>query len=409
MLQERAEIQNMVVVQHWALVELRRLYQMAESETASAAESPPPSREGNIRGTGDSSLQLHPSELEDTSQAVVKRQETPLRQLDASIDKALYHPNKLIQAANGDIVDLLLDEWTRLRQMEKQGGEKASRYNSHYETDTEDDSTYEFERSEQVGGKYIEGPVSSARKVKNVHFRARVESGTDESDREQSKRKPPKRHILRSDDEDTSSMSSSDSEFAPSSSSRRGSGSSATARATASQESQPKHRNFHPAESPNQVTFADGQAARSSGPAGPSQPNQSRPRSIPRPIFQGPPSMQAPPPNLGLRPPLPSPNVPPSPQRSLSGGFYAPPPPAGFGGPSPQGRPYYPPPPPTTSTPYRPQQGMQRSRSKPSKANRAESRGESRGSRSKENVKRGLLGAGAVAGLMDILEGLSGI
>ena len=48
MRQDRAEIQNMIVVQHWSLVELRKLYELAEKEAkeetmSPTIEDPPPS------------------------------------------------------------------------------------------------------------------------------------------------------------------------------------------------------------------------------------------------------------------------------------------------------------------------------------------------------------------------------
>lgn len=391
----------MVVVRHWSLVDLRRLYQLAEDEAIHPVESPPPSYQSIEAVDGDPRLSIKASEHEqDTSQALVKYHELPLSQLDASMNKAMYGPNRILHAPDDNVVDHLLDEWTRLRGIEPRSRHKSHKYRSRYETD-DDDLSPEFERSDGVGGRYIEGPPSSGRSVKNVHFRARVESGSDDSDRARSPKKPPKRHILQSD-EDSSSLSSSSSDLAPLPDSRRSSASSTAGRGSIGQDPSSSSRRYTPTGVPQGSPEAH--LGRPNTGGGPPSPRQTRPMPVQSQTWQG---QFA---NVGLRPQLPL-NLPPGPHRTQSGGSFGVPPPPPYGSPNLQVRPFYPPPPPPSGQPvqYYPQKSSHRPRHRAPRERKQENRSSNFQQNTKKNVKRGLIGAGAVAGLMDILEGLSAI
>ncbi|KAL8803061.1 MAG: hypothetical protein Q9200_006365 [Gallowayella weberi] len=217
MLQERAEIQNMVVVRHWSLVDLHRLYGLAEDEdTERRAQhrlEPPPPRFDAVRHTNpDPRLQIEgPRTDEDTSKAMVKYNETALDDLDKSLNRALSRPNKLLRAPGDDIVDRLLDEWTRVRGTPSQKKNHRSRkHRARYDTDS-DDSEINFERGD-IGGRHIGAPP---RKPRNVHFeRARVESGSEESDSQKPRHRGPRHSILDSDSVSTSTTES-DSDLPP--------------------------------------------------------------------------------------------------------------------------------------------------------------------------------------------------
>ena len=183
MLQERAEIQNMVVIRHWSFVDLRRLYEMAEHENVdevkSPIESPPPSYEVVEHPGGDERLAIEPAPLEsDQSKALVKYQETPLNQLDAKLTQAMALPNRVLAQPDVNVVDHLLKEWTRIREFESKRQSRKNRYGAHAETDDESDtSSDEYDQSERAGGRYLDGPNGThklRKNVKNVHFRARV-------------------------------------------------------------------------------------------------------------------------------------------------------------------------------------------------------------------------------------------
>ena len=400
MLQERAEIQNMVVVRHWSLVSLRRLYQLAEDEVVNPIESPPLSSQTVELAGGDPRLSIKASEHEaDTSQALVKYPELPLSQLDASLNKAMYRPNRILHAPNDDVVDHLLDEWTRIREIVQASRHKSSKYRSHYETDEEDDSRVDFERSDGIGGLYIAGPTKNERSMKNVRFRARVESESEDSENGKPQRRPPSRHILRSD-EDSSSLSSSSSDLNQLPTSRQSSVSSAVSRGP-NEQSSTNRQYTHPTAQNGRPEI---QPTRPNSRGAPPSPIQARPMPVQVQSWQG---QFA---NAGLRPQ--QPHLPHAPHRTSSVSSYGMPPPV-FGSPNPQGRQFYPPPPPPPPLAVQPKpHHIQRHSQRPRHRSPREKRQENKSSSfrdTKNDVKRGLIGAGAVAGLMDILSGLGAI
>lgn len=390
----------MVVVRHSSLVDLRRLYQLAEEEVVQAVESPPVSYETRPHTNGDPRLSIQASqhEMEDTSQTMVKYHELPLSQLDSSMNKAMYKPNRIMHAPDVNVVDHLLDEWTRVREIDPRFRHRSHKYRSRYETDDEDDSAPEFERSADIGGHYIEGPPNSARNVKNVRFRARVESDSEDSDKRKPNRRAPRKHILRSE-EDSSSLSSSSSDLAPLPNSRRSSGSSTAGRGSTGPEPSSNSRRYTP--SPAQSGAAEAQSGRPNSRGGPPSPLQPRPMPFPQQSWQG--QFAGP----AFRPIQPQ-NMSPGLQRPAPAVPYGFSPPAGYGPPNPQRLPSYPPPPHEATTSNPSHHNSQRSRHRP-KEKKRESKGSSFREHAKKDVTRGLLGAGAVAGLMDILDGLSAI
>lgn len=217
MRQERAEIQNIVVVRHWSLVDLRRLYELAEKEAAQPTQSTPQILQGAVEvPVGDPRLSIvGPEHDDDLSKAPPKSIELSLSRLDASMKKAVNRP-KVLHSPGENVVDVLLDEWTQLREFGSQSRHhhhKAHRYKTSYHTDddNDDDLEPEFERAKGVGGQYIQGPTNGNKQnVKSVHFRASVESDSEGSDKvKQQPKKPPSRHILRSEASFSSLTSSS--------------------------------------------------------------------------------------------------------------------------------------------------------------------------------------------------------
>lgn len=415
----------MVVVRHWALVDLQRLYTAAEhedvEEVRSPIESPPPSYNGIEHPGGDPRLAIEPAPLEsDDSKALVKYQETSLPQLDNALEKAMARPNKILRNPDVNVVDYLLEEWTRLREIEKKWQKRNDKYGARYESDDSDlSSEGEFERSEDIKGRYItNGSGKPSKNVKNVRFRARVEDDAEESDRGKPRTRPPSRHILRSD-----SSSSSSSSLSPSPPrSRRSSD-------TNGQKSRPQlpelpERTRRPYTQPRDST-ADRPGSRG-GPPSPGL-NQMRGMAMANQQWQGStpqsPGMRAPPfsgqfpPQNGQYPPLngqyPPQNgqyppgngyypPPPGPQRMPSSGPYAMQAP-GYG-PGFQGPPRGPPP------PNQPSDGRHHHHHHhPNKKQDGKLVEGKKGKSEIRGVKRGLLGAGAVAGLLDLLGGLDAI
>lgn len=216
MRQERAEIQNIVVVRHWSLVDLRRLYELAEKEAAQPAQSPPQNLHEAVElPSGDPRLSITGPERDgDLSKAHPKPIELSLSRLDASMKKAVNRP-KVLHSPGDNVVDVLLDEWTQLGELGSQSRHHhhtGHRYKTSYHTDDEDDDLEpELERAKGISGQYIQGPTNgNKRNVKSVHFQARVESGSEGSDKaKQHPKKPPSRHVLRSEASFSSLTSSS--------------------------------------------------------------------------------------------------------------------------------------------------------------------------------------------------------
>ena len=461
MVQERAEIQNMVVVRHWSFVDLRRLYELADNEgtedVTSPLESPPPSYEATEHPVGDKRLAIEPTPLDsDQSQALVKYQETPLEQLDARMNTAMVLANKVLAQPDVNVVDHLLDEWTRIRELEKRRQRKKHRYDAHAETDDESDtsSDEEYDLSQIPGGRYLEGsngPQKPRKNVKNVQFRARVDSFNEDSDNAKPRTRTPSRHVLRSDSSSSSSPS-------PPPRFRRSSDSDPRFYSAPPDLSD---RTRRPYTQPRDGATTNDRPTSRNGPL--SNPNfppniQGQPRGVPPQQWQN--SPQSPhwsnsqaPQSPGLRPPLYSGQFPPSGQFTNNGQYnpaHFPPPPRPQRMPS--SGPHAMPPIPQGAYVYSPQispsssfqpgfrgppsldgrgggqmregyhqregrgsfsrhEGRNHRRHGTGERDRDNDRARAKEERDKKDRKitKGLLGAGALAGLMDILGGLDGI
>lgn len=449
----------MVVVRNWSLVDLQRLYHLAEDEVAHPRDSPLPEDREMRQVEGDPRLSITAAAHEGNScNAMVKYNVTPLSQLEASCDKAMYQPNRLLNAPDYNIVDRLLREWTRLYETDAKT-KRANGYQAHVESDTDDsdsddDSDYEYERPGSRG-QYLEAPPRNAGVVKEVRFQPRVEDDV-ESDQGRPRRKGPRRGILRSVSEDSSSCSSDSDDLRAS---PRSSMSSTTSRMTPVNDPSGGSRRQTPAgiygpppgsagpagSSGNTGTQPGTQPGIPNHPrSGPPSPRMSRPVSIPNqpraqlssdqqaqqyPPRQYTPSIgpSYPPPHGNLYRTPPPTTAPPGPGRLGYGGysphgranlFPPPPPPSQQQQQQQHAQPLPPPPPPPSlnSNPFPPLKSRssrsehRHSKSRSQRRERGDGRKESSfKENAKKDVKRGLLGAGAVAGLMDILEGLSAI
>ena len=400
----------MVVVRHWSMVDLQRLYGLAEHEDDERRlqhqiEIPPPQIDGIGHTNPDPRLQIEgPKNEEDQSRAIVKYDETPIHNLDESMNRAMYRPNRLLRSPGNDIVDVLLAEWTRIGGSSPQPRHKRHKHQPRYATDSED-SEIDFERSRDIGGRYIDAPP---RKPKNVHFqRAQVESETDESDNPRPRHRGPRHHIL---DSDSVSTSTSESESPPPRVPRRDSTSKGR---PSMQELGDRYKRPY--------TNGGGTSPQASRPNSQGGAPPPPPQQQPRPMPPQSPSWNAPQVigSAGLRPPQPFSPIPLSaPQRIPSSGPYGPqqtyP---GSPGTSPNSKGYFPPPPPLgpngvqqLQVPYPADGSGRRYSDRKGKGGRRRSKDERTFKGDvKRDVKRGIIGAGAVAGLMDILEGLSGI
>ena len=411
----------MIVVQHWSLVELRKLYDLAEKEaneesTSPTSEDPPPSYDAaaiaqtsyyeDQASNGDRRLSIQgppvPEKTPVDSLAMVKFAEKPLQQLDRQFTLALTRENQTLAAPVYDIVNHLLHEWTEISGAEARPSPPNSRGHpsppqsrknstgnpsgipTYYESD-EDTSDSEFERSSDIGGRYIEGPRKGVEK--NVRFRARVESDEEEQDHHRSRRRGPKKHVLHSEDDTSSDTESDVSPPRPAPGSRRSSDSSNVPYSRDGPERRPRPY-----------------SGRSNGPEnagrlptrGMTQPSIPQGRALPNQQWQ--PTPPIPP---GLRPQQ-SYGPPGGPPRMSTGSLYMP---TGYMGQSPQPPPgnYFPQQqqrPPGPSMPPRQQshRDKEKRRSAEKDANSAS-----------KNLRRGLFGGAALAGMLDLLQGLDGL
>ena len=410
----------MVVVRHWSLVDLHRLYERAENEAAERnkqhrVEILPSPSDGFGHRNPDPRLQIEgPRNDEEVSKALVKYNETSLHKLDESMNRALYRPNKLLRSPGDDIVDRLLDEWTRVRGTPpRKNPQKPRKHRPRYDTESED-SGIDFERGD-IGGRYIGAP---RQKPRNVHFeRARVESDSEEADDHKPRHRGPRHAVLDSDSVSTSTTDS-DSDSPPSRPPRRFSD-GGKAKSAVQESGNQTRRPYTSGGSP--------QSSRPTSRSGPQAPVSARPGPAQTPSHAGqmPPNQNGPG-SAGLRPPAPY-NIPPAPSRMSSSSPFVGIIPAQIHsglipvspGTSPNTRGmYFPPPPNQVPTqgqfpqPHSP--SSNRSQHKSSKR-RNGFEGKANGDKmtfkqnAKRDVKRGLIGAGAVAGLMDIIEGLGAI
>ena len=440
----------MILVQHWSLVELRKLYELADQEAREEPQSPmlddpPPSYDASRAleqglpvqpaHVNNQQISVHtavvPPRMEDHSQVIVKYQEKPIQQLDASFNQALARENRVVHAEVYDIVEHLLREWTRTPEMQSHSSPprdspRDTRRKSYYESDTDDTTDSEFEGS-LTGGRYLEAPPRKSHKGK-VQFRARVESDPEDAEREKPRERAPRRHVLQSGDSDTSSES--DSEPLPSHTRPRPRRSSDAS----SHHSETYDRPRRPYMSGGLSNVPEDASGSRTTPRGmPPSPMPVPIRPMPTPNQQWPPTPQGTPSNPGFRAPsfsAPSFNAPhPSSPRIQSNGPYAPsanghyPQPTGYmPGPSPQPQTgtYFPPrmqmqgPPSTMGIPQQQQRPPRHRRQ-----HRNEDRESARMAREREkaqkaeesnkNLKRGLFGGAALAGIMDLLQGLDGI
>ncbi|KAL8899267.1 MAG: hypothetical protein Q9207_006278 [Kuettlingeria erythrocarpa] len=418
MLQEKAEIQNMVVVRHWSFVELGRLYDMAtheeeEKRDQRRIEQPTPRSNGVDHSRPDSRLRIEgPKSDEDPSQALVRYSETPLHDLKDSLNRAMHRPNRLLHAPGNDIVDQLLDEWTRVRGTPVKRKHRSSKYRPQIDTEDED-SEIDFERSRDIGGRYIGAPP---RRPKNVHFeRAHVESGSEESDHRKPRHRGPRHAILDSDSVSTSTTDT-DSDVPPPQPSRRY---SENGKGTPLMQDL-GDRDRRP---PTSGSGGSPQTSRPNSRTGPPGPPPTRPMPTQNASWASPAFLpQNIPGAAGLRPPVQF-NVPPIPIRKSSNGSVVGMPPHQLPHPglipvspgtSPNVRGMYYPPPPNQGFPPGEHQPSRHPHHKSSrKRNGVDRKGSGEKHTFKENakrdVKRGIIGAGAVAGLMDIIEGLGAI
>lgn len=421
----------MIVVQHWSLVELRKLYELAETEARGESMSPliedPPPRydahrppelenynDHRASASTDNNLQLTlrgsppvPPKIDVQSQAVVKFQEKDLYQLDESFSKALTRENQVLNANVYDIVDHLLSEWTRAPQSPRSSARSSPKHNRHtaYYSSDESDTESDFEGHNNKG-RYIEGARRSQKR--GVHFQPSVESDQEDEERTRPRRRAPKRHVLHSDSDTSSEETTSTSPPVTRSQphSRRSSDAS-----NSRYNPQERHRTPYTLAGLGNV------------PENPARPSSSRgipQSSMPVPARPQPQHYQSTPPNPAFRGPAYT-GPPSGPPRLATTGSYMSGPSPGYMGPSPQPQAggYFPqgqrpPGPPGPPMPMSMPMPMPMQRPPRQHGHRIEHRHEKEKAEkdravASKNLKRGLFAGAGLAGILDLLQGLDGL
>ena len=471
MRQERAEIQNMIVIQHWSLLELEKLYKLAEKEAlleidSSRQESPPPSYDAANPSPANATTNTTLKITVGTPPKVQKEAEQPKEQTKAeqptalvpftgerslevmknSMEQASAREERALSAQANDIVDHLLDEWTEVGNVERYGRRRQiqprttsgrnlnSSHRAHVESDDSDSSgsDTDYERSETIGGFYLEGPKYAVKK--NVRFNPSVDDEVDEEDCRP--KRTTKRHTLgRVGEQSSESDTDSDDDIVASPvadrrlSNRRSSNSSAGSYRPPVAPTQDRMR--RPYGGPSSVSSNENHPPPRPSSRGLSYPPQSTPaRPVPAhgqswagSALQPPLGQLRPPqvPGLVRQPsggPYGSPggyNLGPSPGASPvtpSGSHFPRDPKFRAGGPipsSPQGAPHGPLPHHMAGDRHKPRPNSQRERNdrrRPPTNQHNKKKDEGNASR---NIKKGIFGGTAIAGILELLDGLDGL
>lgn len=216
--QERAETQNLVIVRYWQISRLDRLYAAAEDEEAEERQN---AIQHKSNGTADKpQLAIEAPPEYSTSTALIKLPIVSLGELDSTLNQIRDSPRDMLRVSES-VIDPLLNRWTRWQEIrDQQATRPVNRYapsvHNLYETDEDDPKDYGDyqDREDSIRGYYLEGvttdwrkPHSAAAKQQAANLRKKYAGfqpsiSVDSSDAEdnQGARKPKKpassRHII---------------------------------------------------------------------------------------------------------------------------------------------------------------------------------------------------------------------
>ena len=450
--QERLETQNALIVRYWQLSKLDRLFESSRREDEDARIATLENNDDDltlVSSAGSSQLTIEAAPAEyTTSMALVKIQTYSLGELDQTLHKIKQSPKDMVQVSN-DAIDPLLERWTRWYEVRerKHTRDSGSRYGPSVDTYYEDEEErpyhqrYRGERSDSPQGYYLEGTTTDWRKPHSVEARSEAKKRRQQYSRYQpsvsaassdlddspgsthSKKRSPRHHVI-----DSASESSDSEHDQPRVRLRRGSASPTTERKATYSEGPPIAHSYSAGQAVPRKPPTPGHQVNIGSRLAPS-PQIHRPQATPDQNAAAHHSLSLP------VPPIHTANAP---------NPYAP-----TNAPYPSYGPYYPPGPqqPMSSAharylPQRPPLGPLGNNARPisrdgTTGNRSPSRGswanqshpgqapasrstypkptleEEKEKRAKtrknlrEGATKGLLGAGAIAGFLEALEGLS--
>ncbi|KAL9115663.1 MAG: hypothetical protein Q9227_000031 [Pyrenula ochraceoflavens] len=426
--QERAETQNIVIVRYWQNSRLDRLFDAAEREDWEDRKIDVDARNNGMLTNGQPQLALE-APMQPAPNSLARLHNVSFGQLDDSLERIRESPKDMVRVSDS-VIDPLLDRWTRWQEARERGyGRRARRYapsvHDIYDSEEEKPRGYkgDFDRDDSPHGYYLEGvttdwrkPHSAAARRERSNLRKQyagyqpsvsVESDSDNQRRRSQKKRSSRRHVINSSDESTSESSPD-----PQPRQRRGSG-LATEKRTRFEDEKSRSQPHGPEKPGHQSKYSTSSTNTSySNPrSSPQSPMNNRP--IPHHSFSAP------------LPPLHTGTV----QNAWAPGSPFSPPPPPYPGTNVQPQAFSPRPAPPgsqrLSMPGQPtsrpssQDGKARSPSRMSQRSSASHASHKQSKEEKEEAKkqsqrslrknatRSILGAGAIAGFLEALEGLS--
>lgn len=165
--QERAETQNLVIVRYWQINRLDRLFAAAEHEEAEERKEIEQKSHGS-QNQAQFAIEAPPEYTMST--ALIRLPIPSLGELDSTLSQIRDSPRDMLRVSES-VIDPLLDRWTRLSELREQdGGRPGGRYTPsvHDLQESDDENLQRYgdfhEREESPRGHLIEGITTDWRK-----------------------------------------------------------------------------------------------------------------------------------------------------------------------------------------------------------------------------------------------------
>lgn len=221
--QERAETQNIVIVRYWQNTRLDRLYDAAEREDFEDRKAEFEARNSGLLTSGQPQLALEPPQ-DPTSTSLIKLPNTSFGGLDESLERIRESPKDMVRVSDS-VIDPLLNRWTRWREVkERQSHRGYRRYTPSVHDLSESDEEHprkmkaDFDRDDSPHGYYLEGTTTDWRKPhsaaarreasrlrkKYAEYQPSVDSDEEQREMRSKDRRPPRRHVIDSSEESSS-------------------------------------------------------------------------------------------------------------------------------------------------------------------------------------------------------------
>ena len=232
--QERVETQNILIVRYWQMNKIDRLYEASRQEDEAdriAATEHHDNELALVSSAGSSQLTIEaPPPEYTTSLALVKLETYSLGDVDQTLHKIRESPKDMVHVSS-EAIDPLLDRWTRWYEARERRNQRHSggRYAPSVDEVYEDDDGRQYyrdyrEREDSPKGYYLEGNTTDwrqphshtarreavQRRQKYSRYQPSVSAASSDVDDSpgstaSNKKKTPKHHIIDSDSESSDS------------------------------------------------------------------------------------------------------------------------------------------------------------------------------------------------------------